>query len=94
MGCASSKPQKQLEIGGDLYNKDGDTRRKLMTGLHTSKEPDGIETNFQIGLWKRTHKKYEKVASGHTKKEVKLETPLPAEQSQQSIESVSPEADV
>ena len=27
MECASSKKQKQLEIGGDLYNKDGDVRK-------------------------------------------------------------------
>ena len=64
MGCASSKTQKQLETGGDLYNKEGDTQRKLMTGLHIAKGPDSVEANFQICLWKRTRKKYEKVASG------------------------------
>ena len=28
-----------------------------------SKDADGIEANFQIAFWKRTRKKYEKVAS-------------------------------
>ena len=28
-----------------------------------SKDVDGIEANFQIAFWKRTRKKYEKVAS-------------------------------
>ena len=28
-----------------------------------SKDVDGIEANFQIAFWKRTQKKYEKVAS-------------------------------
>ena len=27
MGCASSKKQKQLEIGGNLYNKDVDVKK-------------------------------------------------------------------
>ena len=63
MGCASSKKQKQLEIGGNLYNKDGDVRNKLLIGFQMSKDVDGIEANFQIAFWKRTRKKYEKVAS-------------------------------
>ena len=58
MRCASNK--KQLEIGGNLYNKDADVRKKLLTGFQMSKEPDGIEANFQIAFWKRTRKKYEK----------------------------------
>ena len=62
MGCASSKKQKQLEIGGNLYNKDGDVRKKLLTGFQMSKDADGIEANFQIAFWKRTRKKYEKAA--------------------------------
>ena len=61
MGCASSKKQKQIEIGEDLYNKDSDDRRKLLTGFQMSKDADGIEANFQIAFWKRTRKKYEKV---------------------------------
>ena len=63
MGCASSKKQKQFEIGGNLYNKDGDVRKKLLTGFQMSKGADGIEANFQIAFWKRTRKKYEKAAS-------------------------------
>ena len=63
MGCASSKKQKQLEIGGNLYNKDGHVRKKLLTGFQMSKDADGIEGNFQIAFWKRTRKKYEKAAS-------------------------------
>ena len=63
MGCASSKKQKQLEIGGNLYNKDGDVRKKLLTGFQMSNDADGIKANFQIAFWKRTRKKYEKAAS-------------------------------
>lgn len=36
-----------------------------MAGLHISKEADGMEANFHIGLWKRTHKKYEEIRSGN-----------------------------
>ena len=63
MGCASSKKQKQLEIGGNLYNKDADIRKKLLTGFQMSKDAEGLEANFQIAFWKRTRKKYEKAAS-------------------------------
>ena len=63
MGCATSKKRKQLEIGGNLYNKDGDVRKKLLTGFQMSKDVDGTEANFQITFWKRTRKKYEKAAS-------------------------------
>ena len=63
MGCTSSKKQKQTRIGEDLFNKDGDVRKKLLTGFQMSKDVDGIEANFQIAFWKRTRKKYEKVAS-------------------------------
>ena len=63
MGCASSKKQKQLEIGGNLYNKDADVRKKLLTGFQMSKDAEGVEANFQIAFWKRTRKKYEKAAS-------------------------------
>ena len=59
MGCASSK--KQIESDGDLYNKDSDDRRKLLTGFQMSKDVDGIEANFQIACWKKKGKKYEKV---------------------------------
>ena len=64
MGCKSSKTQKQIiRDNGDLFNKDGDVRKKLLTGFQMSKDADGIEANFQIAFWKRTQKKYEKVAS-------------------------------
>ena len=62
MGCTSSREQKQVRVGEDLFNKDGDVRKKLLTGFQISKDVDGIEANFQIGFWKRTRKKYEKVA--------------------------------
>ena len=62
MGCTSSKEQKQVRVGEDLFNKDGDVRKKLLTGFQMSKDVDGIEANFQIAFWKRTRKKYEKVA--------------------------------
>ena len=61
MGCTSSKGQKQVRVGEDLFNKDGDVRKKLLTGFQMSKDADGIEANFQIAFWKRTRKKYEKV---------------------------------
>lgn len=63
MGCTSSKKQRQTEIGGDLFNEDSDVRRKLLTGFHMSKGPEGIEANFQFALGKTKRKKYEKVAS-------------------------------
>ena len=63
MGCTSSKKQKQTQIGEDLFNKDADVRKKLLTGFQMSKDVDGIEANFQIAFWKKTRKKYEKVAS-------------------------------
>ena len=63
MGCASSKGQKQLEIGGDLYNKDVDVKKKLLTGVEMWKDVDGMEANFQIAFWRRTRKKYEKAVS-------------------------------
>ena len=61
MGCASSKKQKQIEFDGELYNKDSDDRRKLVTGFQMSKDADGTEANFQIAFWKKKRKKYEKV---------------------------------
>ena len=61
MGCASSKKQKQLEIGGNLYNKDGDVRKKLLTGFQMSKDTDGIEANFQIAFWKKHVKSTKKL---------------------------------
>lgn len=63
MGSTSSKKQKEIQIGDDLFNKDGDIRKKLLTGFQMSKDVDGIEANFQIAFWKRTRKKYEKVTT-------------------------------
>ena len=37
--------------------------KKLLIGFQTSKDVDGIEANFQIAFWKKTRKKYEKVAT-------------------------------
>ena len=66
MGCKSSKTQKQIiRDNGDLFNKDGDVRKKLLTGFQMSKDADGIEANFQIAFWKRTQKKYEKWRAHH-----------------------------
>ena len=58
MGCTSSK-QKQKQFDGDLYNEDSDVRRKLLTGIHMSKGPEGIERNFQFAFEKTKRKKYE-----------------------------------
>ena len=63
MECTSSKEQKQVRVGEDLFNKDADVRKKLLTGFQMSEDVDGIEANFQIAFWKRTRKKFEKVAS-------------------------------
>ena len=63
MGCTLSEKQKQVRIGEDLFNKDGDVRKKLLTSFQMSKDTDGIKANFQIAFWKRMRKKYEKVAS-------------------------------
>ena len=55
MGCASSSKK-----DGDYYNKDIDEKRKLLTGFHMSRGQDGIETNFQVALWRKSKKHYEK----------------------------------
>ena len=60
MGCTSSKKQKQVRVGEDLFNKDGDVRKKLLTGFQMSKDVDGIEANFQIAFWKMTRKSTKK----------------------------------
>ena len=56
MGCTSSG-KKQDE---DYYNKDIDEKRKFLTGFHMSRGADGIETNFQIALCRKSKKHYEK----------------------------------
>ena len=50
MGCATSK-------NGNKANKD--ERRKILAGLHMSKNPDGIETNFQLAIERKAKKTYE-----------------------------------
>ena len=55
MGCTSSS-KKQDE---DYYNKDIDEKRKFLTGFHMSRGANGIETNFQIALCRKS-KKHEK----------------------------------
>ena len=53
MGCATSKNENK-------YNKDVCERRKILAGLHMAKNPDGIETNFQLAIERRA-KKFETV---------------------------------
>ena len=57
MGCGSSKKQKQIQIGNDLYNKDSDARNRILTGFQMSEDADGLEANFQIAFWKKNAKK-------------------------------------
>ena len=52
MGCATSKNENKV-------NKYVCERRKILAGLHMSKNPDGIETNFQIGIERKAKKTYE-----------------------------------
>ena len=52
MGCATSK-------NGNKTNKDVCERRKILAGLHMSKNPDGIETNFQLVIERKVTKTYE-----------------------------------
>ena len=40
-------------------NKDVCERRKILAGLHMSKNPDGIETNFQLAIERKAKKTYE-----------------------------------
>ena len=55
MGCASSSKK-----DGDYYNKDIDEKRKLLTGFHMSRGTEGIETNFQVAIWRKSKKHYKK----------------------------------
>ena len=48
MGCRSSSKK-----DGDYYNKDIDKKRKLLTGFHMFRRQDGIETNFQVAIWRK-----------------------------------------
>ena len=52
MGCTTSKNENKA-------NKDVCERRKILVGLHMSKNPDGIETNFQLAIERKAKKTYE-----------------------------------
>ena len=52
MGCTTSKNENKA-------NKDVYERRKILAGLHMSKNPDGIETNFQLAIERKAKKTYE-----------------------------------
>ena len=52
MGCATSKNVQK-------FNKDVCERRKILAGLHMAKNPDGIETNFQLAIERKAKKTYE-----------------------------------
>ena len=49
MGCATSKNVNKA-------NKDVCERRRALVGLHISKNPDGIETNFQFAIERKAKK--------------------------------------
>ena len=49
MGCATSKNVNKA-------NKDICERRKILFGLHMSKDADGIETNFQFAIERKAKK--------------------------------------
>ena len=49
MGCATSKNENKS-------NKDVCERRKILVGLHMSKNPDGIKTNFQLAIERKAKK--------------------------------------
>ena len=49
MGCATSKNENKA-------NKDLCERRKILFGLHMTKNPDGIETNFQFAIERKAKK--------------------------------------
>ena len=49
MGCATSKNENKA-------NKDVCERRKILAGLHMGKNPDGIETNFQLAIERKAKK--------------------------------------
>ena len=59
----SSKEQEEIQIGKDIFKKDVDVKKKLLTGVHVVKNTDEIEANFQIAFWKKERKKYDKVAN-------------------------------
>ena len=67
MGCATSKNEEKC-------SKDVCERRKILTGFHMSRDPDGIETNFQFAIEIKAKKKtYEKSVVKEEKDVVKEE---------------------
>ena len=62
MGCATSKNVNKA-------NKDVCERRKISFGLHMSKDPDGIGTNFQFAIERKAKKTYE-VPSAKEEKDI------------------------
>ena len=52
MGCTTSKNENKA-------NKDVCERRKILVGLNMYKNPDGIETNFQLAIDRKAKKTYE-----------------------------------
>ena len=55
MGCKKSKNV------NELYNKDVEVKRRIMTGIHISKGADGVEGNVQVAFGFSKHKKYDRV---------------------------------
>ena len=52
MGCATSKNENKT-------SKDICERRIVLFGLHKTKDPDGIETNFQFAIERKAKKTYD-----------------------------------
>ena len=51
MGSASSKTE-------DLFDKEYNTKRRFVMGVHLGKSPDGMEANVQIGCINNGFRKY------------------------------------
>ena len=56
MGCSGSKT-----TADDVYNKEYNTRRRFVLGVHLEKAPDGIEGNVQFGCVSNGLRKYFRV---------------------------------
>ena len=57
MGCATSKNEDGIKC-----NKDVCERRKIFTGFHMSRDPNGIETNFRIAIERKSKKNLRSVS--------------------------------
>ena len=53
MGCFGSKTTTD-----DVYNKEHNTKRRFVMGVHLGRAPDGIEGNVQIGWVSNGLRKY------------------------------------